>query len=390
MKNVKLTLVGAVAAGLLTGCQYQDQERLLISDLTVEDQQLQACIDYNVQFHPANAGAKYADEIKLIECNDVRTLNGIHRMPNLEFLGFNSGPHLASAEDSARRDAARELFQEKTLGYTFALPDTLHPDHDGEKLEDLAPLATLKNLKSLWFEEQTLTDFSPLAELNSLEHFMNHRSFEFEDLSFVSQHPNLKLLMVIETGVTDITPLQHSDQLEILALWENNIDTDISLSHMDKLVEANFAGAFRNASNMPTLIESVTKLPITDYLEISYTNLTDLPVFETHNLQKLNLDNNNLQNTQMLSELESMSHVWMSGNNINDIYELSKLKGLQDVELARNNLTSIPSNIIDNFVSNSPDIRRINLYCNPIPETDIEALKEALPDANINFPNCVH
>ncbi|MGL6259858.1 leucine-rich repeat domain-containing protein [Vibrio sp. WXL103] len=384
MNNFKSTLLCTATIGVLAGCQYHDQERMSLSDLTVQDPKLQACIDFAVDIEPENAGAKYADEIKVLKCNDVVSLNGIHRMPNLEFLRFNSGAHRITEEEHAKLEHERNLFHETARGKSRQ-PEAYHPDHgDGYMLEDLTPLTGLKHLTTLQLEDQELMDLSVLTEVESLEHFMYYRSYDFEDISFIAGMPQLKSIQFFENNITDITPLLQAEQLEFIRFVDNKISTDISLEHMTNLKRADFTGAFDINVPITDLVRSIAAHDGLEDLDMSYSNLGGFANLTGKNLHRFRFDHNPVGYLSFLAE-SNVKQIYMIGASLENIDEISELKDLEIIDFTRNNITHLSSYAIDNFATNSPNMEEITLRCTWIPEDEIELLREAMPNTKVNY-----
>ena len=130
--------------------------------------------------------------------------------------------------------------------------------------------------------------------------------------------------------LTDISFLSNFTELESLNLSLNNI-SDIS--------------ALSGLTNLTCLY--LTENQISDISALS----------ELTNLKVLYLDVNQISDVSALSELKNLNALWIYENQISDISSLSKLINLTDLDLSNN----------------------------PISESDIEALKSALPNCEINY-----
>jgi len=97
-------------------------------------------------------------------------------------------------------------------------------------------------------------------------------------------------------------------------------------------------------------------------------------------LQVVNLGNNQLKNLPAeIGQLKNLEFLYLTNNQFksfpSQVGELTKLKALM---LNNNKLTSLP-----NTLGNFKNLRILNISGNKIPETNIEKIKELLPECHI-------
>lgn len=152
-------------------------------------------------------------------------------------------------------------------------------------IEDLSPLAGMKNLEALYiFEARSVKDFSALAELtNMLDLIITADTFSDADMQYLAGMTNIEMLW-IQGGdkLTDISVVANFNKLYKLNI-ENSGVTDISAAAgITSLVEMSLRGSqVSDVSPLKGLVNLKSLLlegcPITDYSPLSgiYSNLTD-------------------------------------------------------------------------------------------------------------------
>lgn len=152
-------------------------------------------------------------------------------------------------------------------------------------IEDLSPLAGMKNLEALYiFEARSVKNFSALAELtNMLDLIISADTFSDADIQYLAGMTNIELLW-IQGGkeLTDISVVANFNKLYRLNI-ENSGVTDISpVAGITSLVEMSLRGSqvsdvspLKGLVNLKSLF--LEGCPVTDYSPLSgiYPNLTD-------------------------------------------------------------------------------------------------------------------
>ncbi len=96
-------------------------------------------------------------------------------------------------------------------------------------------------------------------------------------------------------------------------------------------------------------------------------------------LQSLNLSLNNISDISALSGLTNLTTLNLGGNQISDISALSELTNLTELFLWKNQISDVSA------LSGLTNLTYLVLNDNPIAESDIEALKSALPNCDIRY-----
>lgn len=142
-----------------------------------------------------------------------------------------------------------------------------------------------------------------------------------------------------------------------------------------------FENAFRQKYGLTGTITNAQILSFTELelVDCGLTDISDVAMFK--NLEKLNLKNNNISNISSLSGLTKLSVLKLTTNNISDISVLSRLTRLTKLYLERNNISNVAP------LMEMSSLLLLHLYYNPIPQEQIDLLREALPNCVIGFSN---
>ena len=185
--------------------------------------------------------------------------------------------------------------------------------------------------------EKILEETTPASTTSVLETSVAEQAVSTDTESFITiqgkqYSTNLTELRLSSWGLNDedITELNKMTNLTFLTLWDNYISDINSLSEL--------------------------------------TNLTSL-----------SLSNNRISDISALSKLTNLTELSLDINLISDISALAELKNLTSLELFENQISDITP------LMKLTNLKYLNLTNNPISESDIEALKAALPNCDIMF-----
>lgn len=244
----------------------------------------------------------------------------------------------------------------------------------GSNVQDISPLKGLTNLYRLDLEASNISDIKDLKDLKNLEYLSLAYNRNIEDISIVNGLKNLKQIDLTDNQVTDISALNGLTGLTEIDLNSNNIK-DISIlaqfKELDTLtLDGNKVSDFSVLSKLTNLI----------HLELMNTNISDISILSgLTQLNFLDLQENRITDLGPLKGLTKLDTLWLSNNNITDIEVLSGLTNLSDLNLAVNNISNI------NPLMQLKSLQNLYLVKNPISSTDKAALKAALPACNIVF-----
>ena len=187
------------------------------------------------------------------------------------------------------------------------------------------------------YTNEDIRELSKMGKLTKLTLHIRILRYEFDDLEPLANLTALKELTIydFEDSIKDIRQLSELNNLETLSILAWNI-TDIS--------------ALKELKNLTSL-----------NLGIAY--LTDISALaELNNLSSLSLSsirrtNNELSDISPLAELTNLTYLSLMGNLISDISPLKGLHNLNNLELGNN----------------------------PINPSDVDELREILPNCDIAF-----
>ena len=229
------------------------------------------------------------------------------------------------------------------------------------EIYDIAPLKPLVNLKSLWIWGcRYLSDISALSGMtNMLDLWIKGNSIQ--DLTPISNMKNLDRLYMEENLVQDLSPLAGLTKLTSLLLSDNPVkDYSVLSGIYPNLVEKDFEltaepqpivfkdavleQKIREALDIPTgditmaQTESVTTLSIANEWQESVPD--DIKVKDVQalkyfpNLEKLEMQNNAIQEIDELRIMKSLNTLDLSNNPVRDIHALSSFTNLSQLNLS--------------------------------------------------------
>ena len=316
-------------------------------------------------------------------------------------------------------------------------------------IEDLSPIKNSKSLKFLSVIHNKISDISVISELTNLENLNLSENFIIDILS-LSNLINLRTLNLKDNRITDISGLKSLKKLTNLEMsWEyvENLEVlgcltylqkldltivdsmigDISegnicdISFLENLIQLNELTIIRHKVKNISPLKNLTQLKFlalgSDKLDGNYTvygnyiedisaleNLVELEsLFLTDNkindisilkslgkLTKLGLAGNNISDISVLKYLENLKWLQLGlieaneivyGNQIKDISCLALLKNLEYLDLSGNPIKDISS------LAYLKNLKWLILQSNNINHSDIEWLREQLPNCEIFFEN---
>ena len=151
-------------------------------------------------------------------------------MPELETLGISSfgGKNAADCIDEVEVNMISDISALSKLSGTKIKRLDLGPN----KISDISPLASLKNLEELNIEQNNIKDISPISKLKKLKslYISNTGCFnkqhgvtgnKIKDLSPLTKLTNLERLVLNDCGISNIKPLGKLKNLRVLYLTGN-------------------------------------------------------------------------------------------------------------------------------------------------------------------------
>jgi hypothetical protein len=241
-----------------------------------------------------------------------------------------------------------------------------------------------------------LTSRAYVAEINShkLEHFPKVRTTKEVNRFVLEQKPNkdnLLDIVKISKNFSENIQWQGTNAVSILV----NIDRDIlknqdlancQLSHVDfgrcDLSGTNFQQAnlshcyFNDISILSAYLENVNVEYSSLYL--SAREIKDItPLAELKKLTYLDLSSNQITNLAPIKQLKQLTGLALSDNKIKDLTPLMELRQLSELYLNDNKIEDIKP------LTELKQLKQLYIFNNKIPETQIQELRNALPQLNI-------
>lgn len=239
---------------------------------------------------------------------------------------------------------------------------------EGNEIQDVSPLGSLKKLHTLNLGNNGITDLEsahldnltglPLRHLNlnyNVVIFRDGQTIWLTDISILGSFTSLEELTLIENQITDISPLSALTNLRLLDLSTNAITDIAPLAHIPALQTLSLANNdLRDISPLAGLHQltslnllSNENIPSVVPLE-SLTNLETLildnvPVGDEvsalankHELRELSMANTRLTTITPLSGLTLLTSLNLRDNDIVDLTPLSSLARLKTLNLQSN------------------------------------------------------
>ena len=146
----------------------------------------------------------------------------------------------------------------------------------------------------------------------------------------------LTAVFAVNSGITDLTGLEHATNLEVLALYAQQIS---DLKPLAKLTKLFWLDLRRNQISDLSPLAKLTKL---GRLLLSYNKISDItPLTELTNLVELDLGDNEISDINPLVTLRILRELHLGNNEISDINPLATLRILKELHLGNNEISDI-------------------------------------------------
>ncbi len=232
----------------------------------------------------------------------------------------------------ARSRGIREL-----IGLQFAtnLNELIFEEN---QISDLSPLAGLINLRDLTLERNPVSDLSPLRGLKNLTRL----GFSYtlvSDLSPLTGLINLRDFDFHDIPVSDLSPLAGLINLEDLTFGGGQIANISNLSPLAGLINLKWIHAWGNPISDLSPLRGLTKLW---HLYLPAGDISDLtPLADLTSLKELYLGHNDISDISPLAGLTGLNRMNLDRNDISDVSSLAGLTHLEWLNLGRNNISNI-------------------------------------------------
>ena len=230
------------------------------------------------------------------------------------------------------------------------------------------------NITELWLIGPDTDNYSFSLETDESA-YRYKLSEPLTDISFLADFKNLLTLYMDLNNISDISVLSGLTNLTDLYLDDNNISDISALSELTNLKSLGLS------SNQISDISALSGLTNLKWLDLYYNQISDISALSgLTNLTYLSLIRNNMiSDISALSGLTNLTDLRLCDNQISDISALSGLTNLTSVDLAKNRINDISA------LSGLTNLTYLGLWSNQISDADIESLKSALPNCEINY-----
>lgn len=330
---------------------------------------------------------------------------------------FSSGGIVSFKDKNLEQEIRDYIEKESGNIYQSDIEDITELYMNNRQIKDLSGIENLTNLKKLNLGNNKISDVSALSKLTNIQKlnlgYIPYYGFEMpdpevnyneiSDISALKNFTNLQELNLGYTKIKDINELKALSNLKKLDLSDNQI-SDIS-GIVNALKELANLNDLNLSTNEISDISELSKLTNLKMLSLNSNNISNINTLKgLNNLQTLNLGSNQISDisnaANVLKELINLSDLNLSNNQISDIGEFNKLTNLKTLYLNHNKISDISAlkgfsnlqmlELSNNAISdvsilkNLTNLKWLALFDDPISNDDIQALKNALPQCEIN------
>ena len=189
----------------------------------------------------------------------------------------------------------------------------------GQGIKDLTGLEYAINLTELNFEENQVSDLSPLAGLTKLR-FLVAKLNPILDLSPLAGLTELEYIVIHARGITDISALAGKEKLRYVLIWEAPIKDMSLFANLPNIERIDLCGA--GISEIPSLENA----PNLKDLYLLDNDISDVSILKNlTGLERLSLAQNNITDVSPLANLTNLKWLHIEGNPIADYSVLDEL-----------------------------------------------------------------
>ncbi len=208
------------------------------------------------------------------------------------------------------------------------------------KTENLKGLENSTNLIYLALANESIKDLTPLSGLTKLEFLNLNQNYTIEDISPICSLVNLRTLIIYSNPITDISGLGNLTQLtylDILDLPISNINELSNLANLETLY-ASGVGVKVNFNS----IEPLKNLKKLTFLDLAGRGITDIkPLENLTNLLLLDVSYNNITEISTVSNMKKLIRLYIRKNNVTDISGIKNLGNLDFLDAVDNQIIDI-------------------------------------------------
>lgn len=274
-----------------------------------------------------------------------------------------------------------ELLKLQNVGTYISLKNNELEDIDGiinvknlsnfnASYNNLKNINSLKGIKYFEFLDLSFNFINNLEGLSELEKagtllLNNNKIYSLTNLTNIT-NLNDTILMLGYNDLKNLEGLEKIEKIKKLDLYGNKIE---NLEGLKNLKEIEFLNLKNNKIVYLDGLNSLNK--ITDTLDLSYNYINSTKGLNLYSVDKLYLNDNNINNIESLSSLVSINKLYLSSNNLTDLNGLNKLRKINDLVLDNNHLTNL------NELKKLPKITFLSIKNNPL--NDIKGICSLKP-----------
>lgn len=167
----------------------------------------------------------------------------------------------------------------------------------GKGIKNLKGLEACVSLRSIWLDNNEITDLSPLKDLKLIQQLMLKNN-QIKDIKPIAGLVMIQHLDLEKNQISDISPIAKFDNMKSLYLGDNQIK-DLSVVAQFKKIWSLYV-----PGNPITDLKPVSQLRFLDRLDISNTPVADLgPLAGLKSLNRLMLENSKVTDLTVLVEM---------------------------------------------------------------------------------------
>ena len=240
------------------------------------------------------------------------------------------------------------------------------------EITDVAPLAKLTQLKSLYLSNNQIIDVAPLANLTQLKS-LYLSSNQIIDVAPLANLTQLTKLNLDRNQIIDVAPLANLTQLKSLSLISNQI---IDVAPLAKLTQLK---SLSLGSNQIIDVAPLAKLTQLKSLSLISNQIIDVaPLANLAQLKGLSLTSNQISDVAPLANLVQLTELSLNGNQIIDIAPLAHLTQLERLDLRYNRVQNLPSSLLQlslDWHNDGFHIQGLCLEGNPLQNPPLDVIK---------------
>lgn len=256
---------------------------------------------------------------------------------------------------------------------------------NAEPVQSILGLQYFTKLKTLFINDNRVSDLLPIQNLAQLEEF-NLGNNSISDVSPLKKLIHLKKLSLATNQVTDISALNGLIELEELDISFNNNISDISsLKECTKLKAFNFSNGsvsdisimsgmadmeqLQFANNQVSDISAVQNLAKLTLFTASFNKVADITALQSlDNLNFVGLNNNQITNLTALQNKLKIEKLYLQNNLISDISPLQTVANVIFLYLNNNQISSLQT-LSDKSII--PKVFEFGISGNPLQEGEL-------------------